>query len=199
MNRFSLNAVFFLATFFSTLSNSAVVNYSEGINGDLAGSWENPTDVGQLDLGLNVISGASSFRDLDGFSFSLLESHKLTNILFIYDSVMLTPRVWGVDAIFRFWENDDDASFLFNVLEVAGDNPALVPSPILATALPLTNGTNRITLEHTVFGLPAGFFDAFEYNYSFSLLVEPSAVPIPTAAWLFGSSLIGLALARRRK
>lgn len=54
-----------------------------------------------------------------------------------------------------------------------------------------------------VMGIPmavGGPFAGFNWNFNFNLAATPDPVPVPGAVWLFGSGLIGLvAAARRRK
>ena len=64
----------------------------------------------------------------------------------------------------------------------------------------LTDGGIVLNFPLSITGTDIASGQAFEYGYTTSTQTVSEVVPIPAAAWLFGSGLIGLVgLARRKK
>ncbi len=186
---------------------SAVINYDESIDGDIASISHY---VGQLDIGLNTISGhagVTSSTDLDiariGLGAGMQISQIVLSVSSIVDngahtvfSVLIGPyssypiidrTYFHMDSISSIYLNDGYDDHL-----VTGDNWG---GNIFGGSLPLTAAGYYDLSVASFSGTPLDI----EFDYSWSIYVtDASPVPLPASFWLLGSALAGLAGFRRK-
>ena len=181
--------------------NSFALTYDENIDGDFSNDDGVPTYIGELDVGTNIVNGTTDWVDIsnpdtDIFSFSVLSGQSLTSLIVEYTADLN----FEVFSSFGRILSDDSFSSIQNFTIGEFDERGLgiiIPTGTdiltLAGLTQLSAGDYGINLSgfHKISGEP--FID-----YSFTMNV--ATVPIPAAAWLFGSGLIGLiGLASRKK
>ena len=174
--------------------NSFALTYNENIDGDFSNDYDFPTYIGELDIGANIVSGTTDWIDIsnadtDSFSFSVLSGQSLTSLVIDYSADYQNFEV------FSFFGNilSDDSyspiqSFTIGEFDERGLG-TIIPNGTdilsLAGLTQLSAGDYRMSLAgfHKIDGEPI-------IDYSFNMNV--ATVPIPAAAWLFGSGLVGL-------
>jgi len=181
--------------------NSFALTYDENIDGDFSNDDGVPTYIGELDIGTNIVNGTTDWVDIsnpdtDIISFSVLSGQSLTSLIVEYTADLN----FEVFSSFGRILSDDSFSSIQNFTIGEFDERGLgiiIPTGTdiltLAGLTQLSAGDYGINLSgfHKISGEP--FID-----YSFTMNV--ATVPIPAAAWLFGSGLIGLiGLASRKK
>lgn len=183
--------------------NAAVITYDESVNGDLAGGLSSQTYLGNLDIGINSISGEYSWTDFlitddDTAAFTVSDGHQINSLFINYDytpdyqvAIRLQQDI-GNDVytdILNFNIGLDDPSSLLNINFISSDTDILIDASLGV----LGSGNYRLGS----YGMRKNGSDPSYLNYKWSMNV--SAVPVPAAAWLFGSGLIGLVGFARRK
>lgn len=193
------------------------------VNGFANGGFENVSG-GQADSWLSANSGYSLSTDARTGTYSArLMSPQLSAAVMLQNSVDdggLAPLIAGDNPMFSFWAKGSagttgNALFSLRYLDASGN--------ILSTSNNVFFHTNINTATWTEFTydlgpVPLGATAAFlemvqgigpidgESLLAGEILiddiylgVEASAVPVPAAAWLFGSALLGLAGIKRKK
>lgn len=155
------------------------------------------SDIGLLDSGINTISGSLAGdcvpSDCNGASAGDTQDSFLIEIApgFKIDAVIGTTSnvngPAGFSSSLSVYKDTFSNNVLFTNMPVNSTSPSLFLTEV---------GTGEYSFS--VFGQGASEAGAFSLDYS--LQIEVSAVPIPAAAWLFGSGLLGLiGIARRKK
>lgn len=184
-----LGALCAYLTIASLNANAAIITYDENIDGDLVGT----PDIGIFDIGINTVSGITAampgIADFDGFLFTISSGQIISSLTIDY--IVTTPDY--VATNFRLdWEVSGG---LFTTLANLGINTVTVsPGDMLA----LTGGSPLVAGNYRIY--TTGFTRSSEggtIDYTWSVGV--AAVPIPAAAWLFGSGLLGLIGVTKRK
>jgi hypothetical protein len=175
----------------STSVNSTPLHYSESESGELGGLG----GALDFDIGLNTVTGTARANfgtrsfDFDDFTFNLPERSQLTSITYNLLSInarsptstllilipalrqtILSPTIISSEQIFLL--------------------RTVSPIPLFGAQLPRTEESFFFVNAYSGFG---------DYVWDYRLDIEVSSVPLPTAAWLFSSGLIGLIGVVRRK
>jgi hypothetical protein len=165
-----------------TSGMAAVVNYDESISGDLVssegGSIDNDFSVGTFDVGLNTVSGSSSFPnlvegfDVDPFNYNIPDGLKATSITIVFamDESIVHRDFW----IYNYTQQVVTSQYV----RFTDSSPLLSFTDIM----PLAAGK-----YHAIIGSASGG-GTINYTWQF----EVAAVPIPAALGLFGSGLLVL-------
>lgn len=178
----------------STVTNAATI-HDESINGDLSGLLNTPTPL-TVSAGTNTIigqvgnngnTGATDGTDADYFTFNIAPGSDLVSITI--DSY--TSSSGSGQSFFGYTEGtsftgqgfgDIDGFVIFNASsgEVLDD---------LSGGASLAAGDYAFWLQETA-----------DVTVDYEISFEVATVPVPAAAWLFGSGLLGLmGIARRKK
>ncbi|MGB5323796.1 MAG: VPLPA-CTERM sorting domain-containing protein [Pseudomonadales bacterium] len=175
------NRIFFIASL--TASSFVGASYDESVSGDLSGSLSSPTVI-SIDLqniitgtvGNNGNTGATNGSDADYFSFSLSETQTIAAINVISssgDDVSFIGYTQGLGFSGQT-SGDIDGNVFFGAM--SGN---ILPG---LSGGPLTGGNYSFWIQET---------SNLVQSYSIDFVI--SQVPVPAAAWLFGSGLIALA------
>lgn len=175
----------------SLSANAATVNYSESADGELG--FLNTTFT-LNEAGVNTISGSLSNSttgfDNDSFFLSLDSSVVITGFSFVYSNG--TEVGTNFDPNWALQELDGSTFLSTGDYDISTDSN----SGSVSVAPPYTFDSYRVWLG-------GGTFGASDPGYSASadwiVSIETTAVPIPAAAWLFGSALLGLGIVKRYK
>jgi len=183
---------------------AAVVNYDESIDGDIF--LNNIKTDFYFDTGVNTIHGSqsnhiyasgSAASDSDQFRFTVPAANQLTAIDFtftnltldsVYSSVAITYSVQ--DLPYTFIEGSSK-------LELKNETPN--------TLITLFPGSSNFPLSEHLYNwgntLGAGGLGGTDFggSWDYTLRFHVSAVPLPTAFWLFFSGLLGLISIARKK
>lgn len=172
-------------SFFSASIHAATI-HDEGIDGDLSGLMGTPTPLSVSSPGVNTIigqigdngnTGATDGSDADYLTFNIPSG-------FLLSAIMIDQYISGEDRSFFGYTagtsfsgqgvGDVDGFTLFGLAntEVLDD----------LNGAPLPAGDYAFWLQETA--------DGFVVDYQVSFHV--TAVPLPGAAWLFGSALLAL-------
>jgi len=176
--------ILMLAMMIASTANASVI-YDENIDGDASGTI-GITNLGTIGVGSSSIFGSTpGGNDDDWFNFSILAGTTL-------DSIVLTSFTgnggnlgWSQDGI----SITSNFQGPFNSSQVGLD--LLENGPLSAFGPFLLAGTYAIK-----FGTGT---NVNSYGIDFNVSGVPSTVPVPAAAWLFGSALIGFFGFSRRK
>lgn len=172
--------------FFPVISHAALVNWVEGVDGDLAGQ------IFTFDTaGVNTFTGNASWAqqvtpDNDFFNIDLASGYKLVSIGFTETATSATASSGTVGFY----------------LNMANYEPVSIPSTDSGThfdsILPeIGPGTYLTGYTSPGIGQPT---EGYSYSLDYTLTYTVAAVPVPAAVWLFGSGLLGLVgIARRKK
>lgn len=153
------------------------------LNGDL-GEALSETYFGTLGPGTYNVIGNMSSLDQDFFSFSVASGNQFDDlILRVWDTSSTSTdfKIRIAESLSLGWGSSE--YFLGNHLYIDSD---LIE---LASLGPFGSG-----------GFSAGTRTGTGIvSYEFEIAVSSSVVPLPAAAWLFGSALLGLGVLKRRK
>jgi hypothetical protein len=165
-----------------TSVSAAIVTYDEANDGDLVhtGNILTTTIIGTFDQGLNTVSGSLSWPDggtpdVDPFRFIIPTDHYVESLIVNFNSTVST-------ASFCFLLTDSVTS----IGEQCYEGSDSIPLTLFPSLMPL--GADTYYLQHSYSSRPGGSSPINDYTIEFTV----SSVPIPTAAWLFGSGLLGL-------
>jgi hypothetical protein len=184
-------------------TQSSTVVYSQGglsvtiksnVVNDVGTAVTSAGKVGQWSQGLGILDGDRTdehFVDGKGkndvLSFQFSQAVKLISIGFSYND--------GNDDFAFLFDGDQNGSLANNIIWKTKDIPGSNFSGSFSFAA--LAGSNFIG---QLFGIGAfGDNDEFKIASFVVDVVQPSAVPLPPAALLLGSAVIGMALRRRRK
>ncbi len=162
----------------------AAIVYDESIDGDVA------TETIFLSTGDNTIIGnrswdvGSGLLDNDSFFFTIANGFEITRM-----SVSTSSRLG--EGLFQWRITDPDESNT-TVLLVHTFNTGLIHW-LKTPAFPL--GVNSYELASVAAGGTIG--ETLSLDYSWTISLAATAVPVPAAAWLFGTGLAGLIGVRR--
>jgi len=164
-----------------------------GVIGDLE-SASNDVDIWRFDLTAGAGFGASISNGLsaDFNGFDPLIVLYMENAGSYYAVAGNDPFAFGTSLSFTAWESGT----YFLTVSGFGNSPEDAFG---------NNGYDSQFWSDEFFGLgtpfdsfEGGSFASFDYNLSLNGTVATSAVPVPAAAWLFGSGLLGLVGVARR-
>lgn len=195
-----------MKNFFSTVlcllafnANAATINYDEATDGDIGPLGLSPYFM--LDVGINSISGtvtwassySSTHSDWDDVVITIPNGTRLDSITY---TINQTPGDTGIfnQTSYRLESGD----FLNSNGTILGDDIYRFPLDgfsTFQTTLPLES--NDYLLKHIYMAgdLSPGEVVSAAYRWEFNV----TAVPVPAAAWLFGTGLLGLIGLARRK
>ncbi|MAV76063.1 MAG: hypothetical protein CBD32_03250 [Actinobacteria bacterium TMED172] len=165
-----LRSIAYTFILFSFYSNATII-YNDRIDADLSNLQLQPSFISDIGSGSFDVLGNLSNGDLDFFSVNLVGS--------TLDSIELTEWSNTYNAQWTFYANGDWYDYLNQ--SVIGEN--------LINALGLDTSGSQL-----VIGTRTG---ALALDYGFRITTT-NAIPIPAAAWLFGSALVGLGLVRKK-
>lgn len=165
---------------------AAPVNTSEALLGvDFSHIDTFETDVGSLDVGTNVISGflAAAGDAGDDFIFSLAANHFITNVTVSITNFTSVPGAVASGFAVIFEPGNTPPNF---------DNNTFLGDGVFNLFLPDVNNT---AYEVNFESHPT----LFAGSYDWRIAIDVAAVPVPAAAWLFASGLLGLVGVARKK
>ena len=115
-------------------------------------------------------------------------------ILFTKADVVSTNLTFGDTT----WTESDLDNFSMSL--VVGSGVSSLTYNYFAAASPTTQGPVVLNFPLSITGTDIASGQSFEYGYTESTqTVSAAVVPIPAAAWLFGSGLLGLIGIARKK
>ena len=171
------------------------IYYDELNDGDI--SWGFFT----LGEGINIISGTMTYRpannsfDFDNFDFEVPAGMQLVTVeydWFVTDRVDPSGPSFGIGLDAEDGTNTPWSKYI-DVTSQNGDGWEWIMAPGDA---PLGEGT--YSFNHSLWQ-NGGDDSVIGGDWDYGLVMEVTPVPVPAAAWLFGSSLLGLGLAGRRR
>ena len=160
----------FILVLFSTHINATVIYNDRNI--DLSDDFLNPTSLSDIGVGSFDILGHLSQNDEDYLTINLVGSE--------LSSIELTE--WSSSYNLDWWITINDSTIYYLNQSVVGEN-------ILDASFNPTLDTSASTF---VIGTQTG---SLTLDYGFRIT---TVVPIPAAAWLFGSALVGLGIIRKK-
>jgi len=181
------------------LGSNAAVIYNEGVSADLDGS-----QILLLTIGVNSVFGTSEYSlpaggggqsDADDFLLDLAPGQAITSITYRIASQNANAFTLSTDYEIRASTPPNAPTLATTVINVL----SFSPQPMFASGLPL-GASGSYIFDHRGFAIsfPGGTDGGGSWSYTIDINVAEVPVPIPAAAWLLGSSLIGLLGIRRR-
>lgn len=164
-----LRILTWLIIFLSSSASSSVI-YDDRVATDLSDSRPSPTFISDIGIGSFDIVGSLTASDSDFFQINLVGS--------AIESIQVTEWTATNPIDWKFWVND--TSYVYLNQSVINEN--------LMDTLNINITGNQVTM-----GTQTG---SLLVDYTFRVVT--TAVPIPATAWLFGSALMGIGLARKR-
>ena len=158
-----------LTIFLSSSASSSVI-YNDRVATDLSDSRPSPTFISDIGIGSFDIVGSLTTSDSDFFQINLVGS--------AIESIQVTEWTATNPIDWKFWVND--TSYVYLNQSVINEN--------LMDTLNINITGNQVTM-----GTQTG---SLLVDYTFRVVT--TTVPIPAAAWLLGSALMGLGLAGKR-
>jgi hypothetical protein len=170
---------------------------------DFNDSFYMPTGIGSLSDGANTISGSlfttcvgtavlfadcTSGDDIDAFSWQLAAGSELVSASVTITNFTLTGTLDSDQLGFGrigFEDLESDGIYTLSLTDAF-----ITPSNRATFEVSSGTITSPIELQGT---------GDIGYDYILTLEVAPAVVPIPAAAWLFGSALLGLGVVKRKK
>jgi hypothetical protein len=171
--------------------HAATVSYDEAVSGDIDNDY-----IGIFMPGINTVTGSTAANtpensnDLDIFSFDVAPGTRVNSVSYAYSNEVPNP---GTDrfGLSMSTSDGDLGDWSINIRHFRPPSPV----SILAESLPLEAGLYDFT--YSIWHFETGVGQGGTWDYTVTFDVGP--VPIPAAAWLFGSAIIGLAgLAKRQ-
>lgn len=181
-------------------SQAATAAYVESVSGDLSNDATAPTGL-TVSAGSNVVTGSTitSPFDRDIFSFTLAANQQL-------DSIVLNSYTGPAGGNGSFFAVQSGSGIN------TGNAGAHLGNELIGQAVGIQQGDDVLDDMGTPrFGSSPGFTGALgpgTYTFwiqetagplAYSLDFQVSEVPLPAAAWLFGSALLGLGALKRRR
>ena len=150
---------------------SATVIYNDRLTVDLSDLRPSPTFISDIGIGSFDIVGSLTSSDSDFFQVNLVGS--------VIESIQVTQWTAANPIDWKFWVNEN--SYVYLNESIINEN--------LMDSLNINITGNQVTM-----GTQTG---SLLVDYLFRVLT--TAVPIPAAAWLLGSALVGVGFIRSRK
>ena len=209
MKKSRMISAFFVAvvTFITMSANAAPVLYDEAVGGDIKFDF-----FFTFDTGTNKISGSSAINstlvtidtivttDFDIFNFKVAPGTQVNSISYAFSNV---AALSGSTTGFGLRMESINGNLGDLQIDVLSN---LSPVSILGEILPLGAGSHDFSYSlwsNAVSADPYGVIaDPYGGTWDYTLTFEvgaASVIPVPAAAWLFGSGLIGLIGVARRK
>ena len=135
--------------------------------------------------------GTTQFHSPDSFIFTVPVGYEITSLT--WDNYETVNRELLTFILYE-WPQEGDINILYQYLYCEYDGQCFSEHNY---ELPLPYGRYR-----AYFGAPQEHFGNYPLMndyYSLGVIIEPSAVPMPAAVWLFGSGLLGLFAFAKRK
>lgn len=177
-------------------AHGAPLAYQESVSGDLPTFAAGPPLA--LDIGANTVNGRVTFGiggDFDSFKLSLSTGMTLTSIEVAF---AVTKVGVATPAVFIQISDDQGPWFVFpDFLFDFGRDSQTSPVAVVSSHLPVT-GPNTLTIENDAALCECRPGNGYFVDYTWTFTVDAAAIPEPAAIMLLGSSLLGMALARRR-
>lgn len=190
----------FISALILASGGASAAMWSEGSNGDLSNTGLAPSAM-TLDAGSNLINGGFGSGDLDYLAVTILPGFVLDGIITgTGNNQGLSRSFIGVQSgsVMTVPPTTSSASGLLGWTHFGGaDGVNLLPrmsAPAFGSSgftAPLAAGTYTFWINETL--------NASDLTFDLDFHVSPSPVPLPGAAWMLGSGLLGLAGAARRR
>jgi len=204
-----------------TLTGDAEGSFLSEVTNTLAGSLAETTEFGLLSWGSGVFGVEKSFLKVEGTTFSVSDSNpfKVASLTYKNDEIFNTTDFskafsnvelkWGLN--FSSPSSIDNTSFNYNLTIVETSNNSSNPEDTV-TLIP-TNDFNPLLINSNEGGFyfellgfsdgSGGFYNSFiqpeESTSTVDLYAKITAVPIPSALWLFMTALSGFIITGNRK
>lgn len=158
-------------------------------------TFSNPLDVVDNGNGLagDPVVGTMSIDDMTGAGSATITGQPFFGSTWLATGITLQATGPGaVTANMLFHWGDVDGSTSCGLTNC--DIGVTVGFAMMPTANPMAFSVTTVTSD-----MPGGPFAGFQPTFNGTATVVPSAVPVPAAAWLLGSGLLGLVGVARRK